>query len=104
MILYPLDFHWEVHDDTNVRFSVTENVAHSIHSKYYSRGIIPPITARIEYAKALGASPKKLKRMMKNHMNNKKNSEKNQKIIDDIFLKFNVKPAKKKVLKAVKKL
>lgn len=104
MILKALQFHWSIIDDEKVVFSVNENVAHSIHQKYYSNGKIPPLTERIKYAKCLGASEEKIKIMIKNHMQNKKDAEKNQEIIDKIFSKFNIKPAKKKILKPVKKI
>lgn len=102
-ILYPLVFRWKVSTE-EVNFSVAENKAFTIHSAYYSRGKIPPLNMRIEYQKWLGRSEKEIKRMVKSHLQAKKDSEKNQKIIDDLFARFNVKPTKKKVLKPVKKM
>lgn len=104
-ILYPLVFTWKVSsEDDDVKFSVTENKAYTIHDAYYSRGKIPPLTERIKYARYLGASESKIKSLIKNHMQAKKDSEKNQKIVDDLFARFNIKPTKKKVLKPVKKM
>jgi methionyl-tRNA synthetase len=105
MILRPLQFEWKVcENDGAVKFCVRQHPSHIIHERYYSRGKIPPIGERVKYYKALGASEQMLKAMIKSHKNAIKNSEKNQKVIDDIFAKFNVKPTKKKILKPVKKI
>jgi len=104
MIIYPLIFLWKVEDE-QVKFNVSENKAYTIHQKYYSRGKIPPINERVEYMKNIGLySGTDIKNMVRNHIQWGKNSEKNQQALDNIFLKFNVKPTKKKVLKSVKKL
>jgi hypothetical protein len=105
MILRPLIFKWDVREDENhVHFSVSEQKAYAIHMKYYSRGKIPPIHERVEYLKNLGLyTGAQIKKVVKDHIQWQKNSEKNQAVIDNIFLKFNVKPIKKKALKSVKK-
>lgn len=103
MILYPLDFTWTIEGD-RVSFSVSENRAFTIHAKYYSKGKIPPINERVEYLKKLDLYPRSvIKNVVKNHIQWQKNSDKNQEALDRVFLKFNVKPTKKKVLKSVKK-
>lgn len=103
MILKPLVFSWVVSDD-EVKFKVTENKAYTIHQKYYSRGKIPPIQERVTYLKNLGLySGPQIKQVVKNHIQWQKNSERNQILLDNVFLKFNVKPIKKKALKSVKK-
>lgn len=105
MILKPLVFTWEVlGEECGVKFSVSENKAYTIHMKYYSRGKIPPIQERVNYMKFLGLyTGSQIKKMVKNHIQWQKNSERNQVALDNIFLKFNVKPIKKKALKSVKK-
>jgi hypothetical protein len=104
MIIYPLVFSWKI-DGGRVHFSVSENKAHTIHQKYYSFGKIPPINERVEYMKNLGLySGSDIKNVVRNHIQWGKNAVKNQEALDKIFLKFNVKPTKKKVLKSVKKL
>lgn len=104
MILIPLVFEWNVCEDEGVvGFVVRQHTAHSIHERYYSRGRIPPISERIRYQRALGASEETVKKIIKNHKSWQKNTEKNQKILDDTFARFNIKPTKKKILKPVKK-
>lgn len=102
MILRPLKFEWKI-GENKVKFSVCQHPSHIIHERYYSKGKIPPISERLKYYKHLGASDETLKKMIKSHKNAIKNSEKNQKVLDEIFAKFNIKPKKKKVLKPVKK-
>lgn len=103
MILKSLVFSWDV-SDTGVKFSVSENKAWTIHQKYYSRGKVPPIQERVEYLKKLGLySGSQIKQVVKNHIQWQKNSERNQELLDNVFLKFNIKPIKKKTLKSVKK-
>lgn len=105
MILKPLSFTFEVDNDSQcVKFQVCENPAHRIHQKYYSKGRIPPLTERMNYARHMGISEEKIKTMFKNHMQYQKDSEKNQETLDKIFSKFNIKPTKKKILKPVKKI
>lgn len=105
MILKPLSFTFEVDDDHQcVKFQVRENQAHRIHQKYYSKGRIPPLTERMNYARHIGVSEEKIKTMFKNHMQYQKDSAKNQENLDKIFSKFNIKPTKKKILKPVKKI
>ena len=105
MILRPLVFKWDiVEKEGRVNFSVSEHKAWATHQKYYSCGKIPPIHVRAEYLKNLGVfTGAEIKRAIKNHIQWQKNSEHNQTVLDNIFLKFNVKPIKKKVLKSVKK-
>lgn len=103
MILPSLIFTFEVLEDS-VQFQVCEHPAHKIHQKYYSQGKIPPLTERIKYSRHLGVSEDKINLMIKNHMQYQKDSAKHQETIDTIFSKFNIKPTKKKVLKAVKKV
>lgn len=103
MILRPLVFTWDIQSD-RVNFSVSEHKAWALHQKYYSAGKIPPIHDRIEYLKNLGVfTGAQIKQAIKNHIRWKKNSEKNQVELDNLFLRFNVKPIKKKPLKPVKK-
>lgn len=102
MILEQFKYTWDT-STFPIKFTVCQNPAHIIHEKYYLVGKIPPISERANYLRLLGTPEHKIKSMIKNHIQNQKNSEKNQKIIDDIFAKFNVKPTKKKVLKSVKK-
>ncbi len=101
MILYPLQFEWKI--DENVQFNVRQNPEHILWELYYSRGKIPPLNERVKYLRLAGRDEKFIDTIIKNHLEAKKNSDKNQKIIDDIFMKFNVKPTKKKVFKPVKK-
>lgn len=104
MIAERLEFEWGITGDGEVRFSVKQNPLHALCERWYSRGVIPPINERAKYLEQSGLFPrKKIKAMVKNHIQAKKNSEKEQKVIDGIFEKFNIKPKKKKVLKAVKK-
>lgn len=103
MILRPLQFEWVVTNE-GVQFSVKENLAYRIHSRYYSRGKIPPIGERVKYARYLGSSEDVIKKIVKSHKLAIKNSEKNQVELDAIFARFNVKPTKKKILKPVKKI
>lgn len=103
MILRPLVFTWDVRED-RVNFSVSEHKAWALHQKYYAQGKIPPIHDRVQYLKNLGLyTGAQIKQVIKNHICWQKNSEKNQIALDNIFLKFNVKPIKKKPLKSVKK-
>ena len=104
MILNPLLFSLQVVGDESVTFQVCENPVHRIHKKYYSKGKIPPLTERVNYARHMGISEEKIKTMIKNHMQYQKDSSKNQEALDAIFSKFNIKPTKKKILKPVKKI
>jgi hypothetical protein len=108
MILKPLKFEWQIFDDDDrVEFRVYQDPLHVIHEEYYAKGKFPPINKRAEFQRILGTSPELIKKMVKNYIRDKKNSEKNQRIVDEIFSKFNVKPATskpKKALKSVKKL
>lgn len=104
MIVYPILFSWNVSEDDGVCFTCRENPEFTLCEKYYSRGKIPPLSERVKYLRLAGKSEKFIKKIIKFQLNERKNSEKNQKIIDDIFMKFNIKPLKKKVLKSVKKL
>ena len=103
MILYPLQFVWIFNEDS-IEFNVRQNPEHVLWERYYSIGKIPPLNERVKYLRLAGKSERVINKLVKFYTTEKKNSEKNQKIIDDIFLKFNVKPAKKKVFKPVKKL
>lgn len=103
MILRPLVFKWDVLED-RVNFSVSEHKAWALHQKYYSQGKIPPIHDRVHYLKNIGLyTGTEIKRVIKNHIQWQKNAERNQIALDRVFLKFNVKPIKKKALKSVKK-
>jgi hypothetical protein len=101
MIVKPLKFEWKVTD--TVQFKVWQDPMHILCEKYYSRGKIPPLNERITLLRKAGTPESTLDKIIKMHIQAKKDSEKNQKIIDDIFMKFNVKPTKKKVYKPVKK-
>lgn len=102
MIVNPLKFEWKV--GNSVTFSVYQDPMHVLCEKYYSRGKIPPLNERVEMLLKAGYSEKNVNKLIKNHLQWKKDSEKNQKKLDDIFMKFNIKPTKKKVFKAVKKI
>lgn len=103
MIVTPLKFTWSFSNDS-VTFNVKQNPMHILCEKYYSKGKIPPINERIDLLRKAGYPEKTLSKIVKGHMQAKKDSEKNQKALDDIFMKFNIKPTKKKVLKPVKKI
>ena len=102
MILDRLKFEWGTAED-DVRFKVYQNPEHILYEKWYSRGKIPPLNERVKYMRLAGKPEYVISALIKSHLQAKKDSEKNQKIIDDIFAKFNLKPTKKKVLKSVKK-
>lgn len=99
----PLNFKWDI-GMNDVKFTVKQNPLHILCEKYYSKGKIPPINERINLLRTAGYSEKILNKIVKGYMQAKKDSEKNQKALDDIFMKFNIKPTKKKVLKPVKKI
>lgn len=103
MIIHPLRFYWCTKDN-KVTFNVEQNPEHILHEKYYSRGKIPPLSERVKYLRLAGKPESFIKRIIKFYMLEKKNSDKYQKQLDNIFLKFNIKPVKKRVLKSVKKL
>jgi hypothetical protein len=102
MIAERLRFKWNV-NESGVEFLVEQNPMHILCEKYYSQGKLPPLNERVDLLRRAGTPETTLKRIIKTHLQWKKDSEKHQKVIDDIFLKFNVKPTKKKVFKAVKK-
>jgi hypothetical protein len=102
MIAERLKFEWDVLENT-VKFKVYQNPEHILCEKWYSRGKIPPLNERVKYMRLAGKPESIISSLIKWHLQEKKDSEKNQKIIDDIFAKFNLKPTKKKVLKSVKK-
>ncbi len=102
MILKPLLFVWEFNNNT-VKFTVSQNPEHILYEKYYGRGCIPPLSEKVKYYTMAGKSSDFIKKLIKFDVSEKKNSEKNQEALDKIFLKFNVKPVKKRVLKSVKK-
>lgn len=99
----PFIIEWNISEDV-VKFNVKQNPLHILCEKYYSKGKIPPINERIDLLRKAGYSEKILNKIVKGYMQAKKDSEKNQKALDDIFMKFNIKPTKKKVLKPVKKI
>ncbi len=103
MIAERLKFEWKVLGDEEVQFRVYQNPEHILCEKWYSRGKIPPLNERVKYLRLAGKPESVISALIKSHLQAKKDSEKNQKIIDDIFAKFNLKPTKKKVLKSVKK-
>lgn len=103
MIATPFLFEWTV-GENGVKFKVNQNPLHILCEKYYSKGKIPPLNERITLLRKAGYSEIALDKIIKNHMQAKKDSEKNQKILDDIFIKYKIKPTKKKVLKPVKKI
>lgn len=103
MIATPFLFEWTV-GENGVKFTVNQNPMHVLLEKYYSKGKIPPINERIDLLRKAGYPEKTLNKIVKGHMQAKKDSEKNQKVLDDIFMKFNIKPTKKKILKPVKKI
>lgn len=102
MIAERLKFEWEVLENT-VKFRVYQNPIHILCEKWYSRGKIPPLNERVKYLRLDGKPESVISSLIKWHLQAKKDSEKNQKIVDDIFARFNLKPTKKKVLKSVKK-
>jgi hypothetical protein len=102
MIAERLNFEWKVLENT-VHFKVYQNPIHILCEKWYSRGKIPPLNERVKYLRLAGKPESVISSLIKWHLQNKKDSEKNQKIVDDIFARFNLKPTKKKVLKSVKK-
>jgi hypothetical protein len=102
MIAERLKFEWEVLENT-VKFRVYQNPEHILCEKWYSRGKIPPLNERVKYLRLAGKPEPFISALIKSHLQAKKDSEKNQKVVDDIFARFNLKPTKKKVLKSVKK-
>jgi hypothetical protein len=103
MILERLKFEWTILDNDDVKFHVYQNPEHILYEKWYSRGKIPPLNERVKYLRLAGKPESVISKLIKNYLQDKKDSEKNQKIVDDIFAKFNLKPSKKKILKSVKK-
>ena len=103
MIAERLNFEWEITIDETIKFRVYQNPIHILCEKWYSQGKIPPLNERVKYLRLAGRPESVISSLIKNHLQAKKDSEKNQKIIDDIFAKFNLKPTKKRVLKSVKK-
>jgi hypothetical protein len=101
MIVKPLKFEWIVSDE--VQFKVWQDPMHILCEKYYSQGKIPPLNERVTLLRKAGYPEEKLKKLIKNHLQWKKDAEKNQIVLDNTFMKFNIKPTKKKVFKAVKK-
>ena len=99
-----LKFEWSTKDEECVNFRVYQNPEHILYEKWYSYGKLPPLNERVKYLRLAGKPESLIKTIIKNHLQAKKDSDKNQKIIDDIFSKFNLKPTKKKVLKPVKKI
>lgn len=100
MIVKALDFEWVV-TESGVQFKVWQNYEHILIEKYYSRGIIPPLNEKITLLRKAGKSEEVLDSIIKSHLQAKKDSAKDQEKLDAIFMKFNIKPAKKKVLKPV---
>lgn len=103
MIAQSLNFQWNVIGDV-VSFKVFQNPLHILCEKYYSKGKIPPLNERVSLLRKAGYSENTIDKIIKGHFQAKKDSEKNQKMLDDIFMKYKIKPAKKKVLKPVKKI
>lgn len=103
MIAERLKFEWAVVNDGVVTFKVSEDPMHVLWFKYWSRGKFPPLSEKIKYYRLAGKPESFIKSIIKFHKREKKNSEKNQKALDNIFSKYNIKPAKKKELKPVKK-
>jgi hypothetical protein len=103
MIAERLRFTWNI-TESGVNFKVEQNPINILCEKYYSWGKIPPLNERVDLLRRAGYPEEQIKKLIKSHIQAKKDSDKNQKIIDDIFMKFNIKPTKKKVFKAVKKI
>lgn len=103
MIAERLRFTWNI-TESSVNFTVEQNPMNILCEKYYSRGKIPPLNERVVLLRRAGYPENRIKKLIKSHIQAKKDSEKNQKIVDDIFMRFNIKPTKKKVFKAVKKI
>ena len=103
MIAKGLTFEWSI-DGDYISFNVYQNPLHILCEKYYSKGKIPPLNERVSLLRKAGYPEKTLDKIIKSHFQAKKDSVKNQKILDDIFMKYKIKPTKKKVLKPVKKI